>query len=169
MSNPNNRPWNSSISRPLCLSSKAASCIATPIRSRTFSGVSITSKPATFATPEVGRRRVQSIRTVVDFPAPFGPKNPYISPLRTAMSTPPTAILLPKDRPKPSVSIAKFDITVAPYPGGSAILNVPQRPKTRAHAGRPERSARTHGRAQERSDQRDFFQQSEDRQGGRHQ
>jgi len=45
------------------------------------------------------------------------------------MSTPPTAILLPKDRPKLSVSIAKFDITVAPYPGGSAIMNVPERAK----------------------------------------
>ena len=35
-----------------------------------------TSKPATRALPEVGGSRVVSISTVVDFPAPFGPRKP---------------------------------------------------------------------------------------------
>src|SRR4029453_8614368 len=43
-----------------------------------FSGVSGT--PATVAEPEVGAMRVPSVRTVVVFPAPFGPRNPNTSP-----------------------------------------------------------------------------------------
>jgi hypothetical protein len=35
-----------------------------------------TSKPATLAEPLVGLSSVHSIFTVVDFPAPFGPRNP---------------------------------------------------------------------------------------------
>ena len=37
---------------------------------------SATSKPATVAEPLVGASSVQSIRTVVDLPAPFGPRKP---------------------------------------------------------------------------------------------
>ena len=36
----------------------------------------VTSKPATRAVPEVGGSSVVSIKTVVDLPAPFGPRNP---------------------------------------------------------------------------------------------
>src|ERR1700751_3554620 len=36
------------------------------------------------ARPDVGLRSPHSIRIVVDFPAPFGPRNPKISPLRVA-------------------------------------------------------------------------------------
>jgi len=43
---------------------------------RTF-GPSLTmSKPATRAVPEVGGSSVVSMCTVVDFPAPFGPRKP---------------------------------------------------------------------------------------------
>jgi hypothetical protein len=43
-----------------------------------FSGVS--DIPATVAEPDVGAMSVPSVRTVVVFPAPFGPRNPKISP-----------------------------------------------------------------------------------------
>jgi hypothetical protein len=36
--------------------------------------------PATVAKPDVGAMSVPSVRTVVVFPAPFGPRNPKISP-----------------------------------------------------------------------------------------
>ena len=54
----------------------AASCIAAPMRSRTAFGSESTSWPATRAVPEVGVSNVQSIFTMVDFPAPFGPRKP---------------------------------------------------------------------------------------------
>ena len=43
------------------------------------------------ADPEVGTRMPVSILTVVDLPAPFGPINPTISPLPTAVLNPSTA------------------------------------------------------------------------------
>ena len=46
------------------------------MRSRTSPGRVATSYPATVARPPDGARSVQSMRTVVDFPAPFGPRNP---------------------------------------------------------------------------------------------
>src|SRR5690349_3831593 len=62
---------------------------------RTSSPAVTTSYPATFALPPVGGRRVQSIRTVVDLPAPFGPRKPKISPSFTFRSTPRTASIPP--------------------------------------------------------------------------
>src|SRR5260370_22284246 len=47
--------------------------------------------PATVAVPEVGRMRPTSMRKVVVFPAPLGPRKPYTSPRRTLMSTESTA------------------------------------------------------------------------------
>src|SRR6266581_4144390 len=43
-----------------------------------------TGTPATSAVPEVGRIRVPRTRTVVVFPAPFGPRNPNTSPIPTS-------------------------------------------------------------------------------------
>src|SRR3954469_20839386 len=60
-------------------------CRRTSVRSRT------TSNPATRALPAVGRSRVQRILMVVDLPAPFGPRKPNSSPVRTARSMPRTA------------------------------------------------------------------------------
>src|ERR1035438_6751030 len=51
---------------------------------RTASGFLLTSNPATIARPEVGLSSPQSMRIVVDLPAPFGPINPKTSPLRTS-------------------------------------------------------------------------------------
>src|SRR2546423_1792988 len=42
------------------------------------------SKPAIDARPDVGGMKLERIRIVVLFPAPFGPRNPMISPLPTS-------------------------------------------------------------------------------------
>src|SRR5450759_3755963 len=55
-----------------------------------------TSKPATVPVPAEGLRRPQSIRIVVDFPAPFGPRKPKISPRATSRLMPSTATKSPK-------------------------------------------------------------------------
>jgi len=52
--------------------------ISTPL-----SGVS--GMPATVAEPEVGAMSVPSARTVVVFPAPFGPRKPNTSPGATSI------------------------------------------------------------------------------------
>ncbi len=46
------------------------------MRDRTALGSATTSWPATDAWPAVGASRVQRMRTVVDLPAPFGPRKP---------------------------------------------------------------------------------------------
>ncbi len=46
----------------------------------TFSGSRPTSKPPTVAVPEVGSSRPQSMRMVVDLPAPLAPRKPKIAP-----------------------------------------------------------------------------------------
>src|SRR5579871_353426 len=56
----------------------------------------MTSRPPTVAEPEVGRSNPQSMRMVVDFPAPLGPRKPKISPRRTSSVTWSTARKSPK-------------------------------------------------------------------------
>ena len=53
------------------------------------------SKPATLPRPAVGVRMPQSIRMVVDLPAPFGPRKPKISPRATWKLMRSTATKLP--------------------------------------------------------------------------
>ena len=65
------------------------------MRRRTASGSRATSTPATVAVPEVIDSSVVSMRTVVDFPAPFGPRKPNTSPASTLRSTPRTASTAP--------------------------------------------------------------------------
>ena len=48
-------------------------------------------RPATVAEPDVGGSSVVSIRSVVDLPAPFGPRKATSSPAATSMSIPLTA------------------------------------------------------------------------------
>src|SRR5439155_11497912 len=55
-----------------------------PMRFLTSSGCSRTSNPATVAVPEVGHRKQVNMRIVVVLPAPFGPRNPTISPFFTS-------------------------------------------------------------------------------------
>jgi hypothetical protein len=66
-------------------------CETTPIRRFVAVGCATTSTPETQARPPVGITRVVSMPTVVVFPAPFGPRRPKISPLRTSMSRSSTA------------------------------------------------------------------------------
>src|ERR1035441_4474526 len=62
---------------------------------RTDSGSRLTSNPATSACPDVGLSSPQSMRIVVDLPAPFGPRKPKTSPLRTARLIRSTATKFP--------------------------------------------------------------------------
>ena len=63
-------------SQALRCGSSAAAWRATPIEVRTSAPWLVTSNPATRAVPEVGGSSVVSMWTVVDLPAPFGPRNP---------------------------------------------------------------------------------------------
>src|SRR4029077_18917585 len=78
------------------------------MRNRTAPGCSTTSKPATDARPLVGASSVHNMRTVVDLPAPFGPRNPEISPDSTSRSTPFTAATPPNSRITDSHRIAEL-------------------------------------------------------------
>src|ERR1035441_1585337 len=71
---------------------------------RTASGSRATSKPATTARPEVGLSSPQSMRMVVDLPAPFGPRNPKTSPLLTSRLIRSTATKPPKRFTKFSIA-----------------------------------------------------------------
>ena len=62
------------------------------MRRFTSIGCSKTSKPATLAVPEVGGKTPVIIRMVVVLPAPFGPRNPRISPFSTLKLTSLTAL-----------------------------------------------------------------------------
>src|SRR5580704_678166 len=59
------------------------------------SGCVFTSNPPTDALPEVGGSSPHKIRIVVDLPAPFGPRNPKISPRVTSSETLSTATKSP--------------------------------------------------------------------------
>src|SRR5919112_4065613 len=65
------------------------------MRRRASSGSEATSTPITSARPSVIVSSVVSMRTVVDLPAPFGPRKPKISPGWTWRSTPRTASTSP--------------------------------------------------------------------------
>lgn len=65
-------------------------------RRRTLAASSVTSRPPTYACPEVGTTRVVNMPMVVDFLAPFGPSNPKNSSGCTSRSTPQTAATVPR-------------------------------------------------------------------------
>jgi len=65
-----------------------------PMRDLTSSGWVAISYPPTLAAPFDGDNNPHSIRIVVDFPAPFGPKNPNTSPRLTRKLTWSTATKL---------------------------------------------------------------------------
>src|SRR5262249_10080935 len=64
------------------------------MRRRTCAGALRRSSPAIVASPPSGGSSVASIRRVVVFPAPLGPRKPKISARSTAKSTPRTASTL---------------------------------------------------------------------------
>src|SRR5687768_15794265 len=65
----------------------------------------LTSIPATTARPLVGASSPVSILMVVVLPAPFGPRNPKISPAFTAKLTAFTAVKSPKLLVRPSTAM----------------------------------------------------------------
>src|SRR5947209_6408391 len=81
----------------------------------TASGFARTSMPPTMADPEVGASRPQRMRIVVDFPAPFGPKKPKISPGFTRSETWSTATKSPN-------RLTRFSIATANSDGCMALL-----------------------------------------------
>src|SRR5207249_2949929 len=76
------------------------------MRRFTPSGSRLTSTPPTTAVPLVGSRRPQSMRMVVDLPAPFAPRNPKISPWVTSNVRWSTATKSPKRRVRSLTTMA---------------------------------------------------------------
>src|SRR3954471_4766047 len=76
------------------------------MRCFTASGSAPTSMPPTSAVPDVGLNRPQSIRKVVDLPAPLLPRKPKIEPRATSKDTWSTATKLPNRRVRCLTSIA---------------------------------------------------------------
>src|SRR5258708_7276608 len=88
------------------------------MRRLTPSGSAATSIPSTMAVPDEGRNNPQSIRIVVDFPAPLLPRNPKISPFLTSNDTSSTATNAPNRRVRCLTSIAIDNpLSLIPYPG----------------------------------------------------
>ena len=71
----------------------------------TFLAWETTSNPATKAFPEDGFKRVVRIIMVVLLPAPFGPRNPKISPSWTLSEILSTAFIFPNFFDNESISI----------------------------------------------------------------
>src|SRR5256885_1868469 len=78
----------------------------TPIDWRTSLEKRLTSKVLIRAVPEVGTSSVVNMRISVDFPAPFGPSSPKISPCSTLKVTRSTAVNSPKRLVISSTSMA---------------------------------------------------------------
>src|SRR5579864_2773423 len=85
--------WKVRISRAVREKSRLGRCGTTPIRRLTVACSDQTSWSPTNALPLVARTRVVSTPTVVDFPAPFGPKRPKISPGFTSRDRPFRALI----------------------------------------------------------------------------
>ena len=81
-------PIMTRFSRPVCSSSTAAYWPVRLITARTFAASRTTSWPATVARPPSGRDSVVRMRTVVVFPAPFGPSRASTEPSSTCRSSP---------------------------------------------------------------------------------
>src|SRR5207247_10842858 len=72
-----------------------------------------TSNPPTLALPPDAASRPQRIRMVVDLPAPLGPRNPKISPLRTLSEMWSTATKSPNRLIRSSTSTAQATVSAA--------------------------------------------------------
>ena len=68
--------------------------------------------PRTWARPPSVRYMPSSTRIVVDFPAPLGPRKPWIWPLPTPRSRPFKALTLPKLLMRPSASMRSDNVLV---------------------------------------------------------
>src|SRR4051794_19759815 len=93
-------------SSPVSSSSTAAYCPASPICCLSSAAWLTTSRPATVALPASGFSSVESTRTAVVLPAPFGPSRPSTLPGATSRSTPSRARTSPKDLTRPEAVMA---------------------------------------------------------------
>jgi hypothetical protein len=89
---PNNRPWKYRFSHTDRARSSVFCWVTTPMTCLAKAGWATTSTPPTMAWPDVGMTLVVSMPAVVVLPAPFGPRRPKISPLRTDRLSPSTAL-----------------------------------------------------------------------------
>ncbi|OLT19263.1 hypothetical protein BJF79_17010 [Actinomadura sp. CNU-125] len=85
------QPRWSSARRPPCTAPASSSAPTSNIGRRTAAY----RPPFTSASPDEAASRPSSIRMVVDFPAPFGPRNPVTVPGRTVNDRPSTAVVAP--------------------------------------------------------------------------
>src|ERR1700733_10249845 len=76
--------------------------------------------PATVAEPEVGAISVPSVRTVVVFPAPFGPRKPRTSPWPISNERSANATRSPKRLPSPLTASAAGSGGAAGFGGAPA-------------------------------------------------
>src|SRR6266498_1649860 len=97
-----------------------------PITDLMRSGSRVRSMSSTVPVPSVGARSPQSMRSVVVFPEPLGPRKPYSSPARTRRLRWSTATRLPKRRVSSRVSTAyaSSDIGVGRQPGFEQAVRV---------------------------------------------
>src|ERR1043165_4981685 len=77
--------------------------------------------------PSSGRSNPQSMRMVVVFPEPFGPRKPQTSPSGTAISTSSTASLRPKRLVRPCTSIAS-DTAMSQWPHFDRLSRIEWQP-----------------------------------------
>src|SRR6267378_2690481 len=85
-------------------------------------------RPATSARPALGARSVASTRTVVVLPAPFGPRNPKISPASTSKERSSKATRAPKRFVSPSATMTgRFAMLTSRLAAGRAPYGTPDR------------------------------------------
>ena len=111
---PCRRPKSHRFSVAVRFSSTDAYWPVTPISWRTRCGSRATSTPKIRASPASIGRSVASIRSIVVFPAPFGPRTPRISPWLTSRSMPSTARRAPKFFTSPLAWTAAVSVISVP-------------------------------------------------------
>src|SRR5436309_4701068 len=112
----------------------------------TRSGCVATSAPATSAVPAVGLRSPHSMRMVVVFPEPLGPRMPKISRVPMSKVTPSTALTAPKCLTRPSTWTATPGRGDARAAGGSVAFMVGPRAPPRARTAGGGRRGSSRGR-----------------------
>src|SRR3954447_21363142 len=80
------------------------------------------SPPSSRTVPPSARSRPSSIRMVVDFPAPLGPRKPVMSPGATVMSRASSALVRPRDLDSPRISTASCDRVVLARCRDAAVI-----------------------------------------------
>ena len=109
-------PISTRFSKPVSNPSTAANCPVTPIAARTASGSLASSFPAIQAWPASGLLSVDRMRTVVVFPAPFGPSNEKTVPSLMSRSMPSSTSLSLNDFRNPRTAIAEDGVLMSFVP-----------------------------------------------------